>query len=96
MIERVLTARAVQQARGWNNPAIPPGRLRKICPLDAAAELALEMAAKVPALSARAHDRIPKVARAIADQAGVPEIQAKHDRRGGATPLARPLVLEVR
>jgi magnesium chelatase family protein len=78
MRERVLAARAVQQARGSINSAIPPGKLRELCALDAAAERTLEMAVKRLSLSARAHDRILKVARTIADLAGVPEIQSKH------------------
>jgi len=75
---RVLEARARQRARGFVNAEIPPGRLREICPLDAAGERTLEQAVKRMALSARAHDRILKVARTIADLAGVDEIQAKH------------------
>jgi magnesium chelatase family protein len=75
---RVLAARARQQARGGVNSMISAGRLREICPLDAAGERTLEMAVKRLALSARAHDRILKVARSIADLAGVEQIQAKH------------------
>lgn len=78
MRERVLAARARQRARGFINAEIPPGRLREMCPLDAAGERTLEQAVKRMALSARAHDRILKVARTIADLAGVEEIQAKH------------------
>jgi len=58
MRERVLAARKVQAARGFVNACMPPGRLREICPLDAAAERTPEMALKRLALSARAHDRI--------------------------------------
>jgi magnesium chelatase family protein len=78
MRERVLAARARQRARGYINAEIPPGRLREMCPLDAAGERTLEQAVKRMALSARAHDRILKVARTIADLAGSEEIQAKH------------------
>jgi magnesium chelatase family protein len=78
MRERALAARARQQARGFVNSDIPAGRLREFCPLDAAGERTLEMAVKRLALSARAHDRILKVARTIADLAGQDQIQAKH------------------
>jgi predicted ATPase with chaperone activity len=57
---------------------VPAGRLRDICPLDAAAEKTLEMAVRRLALSARAHDRILKVARTIADLGASDQIQAKH------------------
>ena len=75
---RVLAARARQSERGFVNANIPPGRLREFCPLDAAGEKALEMAIRRLALSARAHDRILKVARTIADIGGAEQIQAKH------------------
>ena len=75
---RVLAARARQSERGFVNANVPPGRLREFCPLDAAGEKALEMAIRRLALSARAHDRILKVARTIADIGGAEQIQAKH------------------
>jgi magnesium chelatase family protein len=60
------------------NAGIPPGRIRDLCPLDAAGERTLEMAVRRMALSARAHDRILKVARTIADLGGSEKIQGKH------------------
>jgi magnesium chelatase family protein len=78
MREHVLTARAIQLERGSINATVPPGRLRDICPLDAAAEKILEMAVRRLALSARAHNRILKVSRTIADLGGSEQIQAKH------------------
>jgi magnesium chelatase family protein len=65
MRERVLAARAIQLARGSINASMPAGKLRGICPLDAAAEKTLEMAVRRLAPSARAHDRILKVSRTI-------------------------------
>jgi magnesium chelatase family protein len=57
---------------------IPAGQLRGICALDEAGERTLEMAVRKMGLSARAHDRILKVARTVADLGGADAIQAKH------------------
>jgi magnesium chelatase family protein len=78
MRERVCAARAIQQARGFYNAHIPANQLRKICELDAAGERTLEMAVRRMGLSARAHDRILKVARTIADLDRSPSVSAKH------------------
>jgi magnesium chelatase family protein len=61
----------VQQARGYYNSRIPARMIRKICALDDAGERTLEMAVRRMGLSARAHDRILKVARTIADLGGL-------------------------
>ncbi len=52
--------------------------LRTHCPLDAAAATAARTGDGVPRLSARAYDRIVKVARTIADLAGAERIAAAH------------------
>ena len=78
MRERVTAAREVQARRGCNNSELPPRTLRKLCALDAAGERTLEMAVRKMSLSARAHDRILKVARTIADLDGSETIAAKH------------------
>jgi magnesium chelatase family protein len=78
MRERVLAARHRQYCRGSVNAEIPAGRLRGLCPLDASGERTLEMAVRRLSLSARAHDRILKVARTIADLGGHDAIEAKH------------------
>ena len=52
--------------------------LRKYCRLDEASEKLLENAMQRMGLTARAHDRILKVARTIADLEGAPEIVSKH------------------
>jgi magnesium chelatase family protein len=75
---RVNAARAVQHARGYDNARIPARTIRKICALDDAGERTLEMAVRRLGLSARAHDRILKVARTIADLGGAETVAAKH------------------
>ena len=75
---RVDRARAVQQARGYDNAHMPVRMIRKQCALDDSGERTLEMAVRRMGLSARAHDRILKVARTIADLAGSETVAAKH------------------
>jgi magnesium chelatase family protein len=78
MRDRVERARSVQQARGFYNALIPHRHLRELCALDDTGERTLEMAVRRMSLSARAHDRILKVARTIADLGGVERVAAKH------------------
>ena len=78
MRERVLAARELQRARGFYNAAIPPAKLREICSLDDGGERTLEMAVRRMGLSARAHDRILKVARTVADLDHSGNVGAKH------------------
>jgi magnesium chelatase family protein len=78
MRARVQRVRAVQNARGYYNSQIPVRQLRKICALDDAGERTLEMAVRRMGLSARAHDRILKVARTIADLDSSERVTAKH------------------
>jgi len=75
---RVEAARERQQARGFYNSRIPAGELRRLCVLDEAGERTLEMAVRRLGLSARAHDRILKVARTVADLDESERISAKH------------------
>ncbi|MEQ1646096.1 MAG: ATP-binding protein, partial [Pyrinomonadaceae bacterium] len=70
--ERVINAREVQLRRFdgdgvYSNSAMSPKQIRKFCELDAESEEMLERAMQRQGLSARAHDRILKVARTIAD-----------------------------
>ncbi len=78
MRSRVEAARATQQQRGFYNSHIPSRLLRKLCALDEAAERTLEMAVRKLGLSARAHDRILKVSRTIADLGHSEAVTAKH------------------
>jgi magnesium chelatase family protein len=75
---RVKRARAVQQARGYDNARMPVRMIRKQCALDDSGERTLEMAVRRMGLSARAHDRILKVARTVAGLAGSETVSAKH------------------
>ena len=73
---RVVRAREVQRDRfrgvaGVYTNAMMTGRMvREYCPIDAEARTLLERAMERLSLSARAYDRILKVARTIADLAG--------------------------
>jgi len=57
---------------------MPPKLIREFCKLDAASEQRLLDSMKRLNLSARAHDRILKVARTIADLKGAEQIQLPH------------------
>ncbi|HEX8384800.1 MAG TPA: YifB family Mg chelatase-like AAA ATPase, partial [Rubricoccaceae bacterium] len=83
--ERVVAARDRQAARVIGEPAAPscnagltPPQVRRHCALDAGGQALLQSALTRLGLSARAHDRILKVARTIADLADAPEIRAEH------------------
>ena len=52
--------------------------IKEYCRLNKASEDILKMATTKLGLSARAYDKILKVARTIADMAGEPDIQAAH------------------
>jgi magnesium chelatase family protein len=75
---RVQRARGIQNARGFYNSQIPVRQLRQLCALDDAGERTLEMAVRRMGLSARAHDRILKVARSIADLGSEERVSSKH------------------
>ena len=81
--ERVNTAREIQLARlggdgVYSNAAMSPKQIRKHCELDAQSEEMLERAMSRQGLSARAHDRILKVSRTIADIEGSENIEPGH------------------
>ena len=78
MRARVERARSVQQSRGFYNADIPHRVLRDLCALDDAGERTLEMAVRRMSLSARAHDRILKVARTIADLSESSSVSSRH------------------
>jgi len=56
-----------------------PSRLvREHCKLDAAGEMLLKQAMTEMGLSARAHDKILRISRTIADMEGCPDIAPQH------------------
>jgi magnesium chelatase family protein len=55
-----------------------PRQIRKFCALDEPSQALLKHAMSLYGLSARAHDRILKVARTIADLDGAPDITSDH------------------
>src|SRR6185369_10960130 len=80
---RVIAARDIQQAR-FDGDAVPtnadlsPQLIRRHCALDRDAMQVLNDAVRRLSLSARASDRVRKVARTIADLEGVDSITADH------------------
>ena len=81
--ERVIRARQIQSKRFeglgiHTNSMMNSKMLRDYCPLDERSRALLERALAQLNLSARAHDRIIKVARTIADLAGEEQINATH------------------
>jgi magnesium chelatase family protein len=87
--DRVLRAREVQLNRFaaageriYSNAQMGPRQIRMYCELSSDCERLLERAMQQQGLSARAHDRILKLARTIADLDGAAEIQSKHIAEG--------------
>jgi len=76
--DRVEQTRAIQRERGFYNSQIPPSQLRTLCALDDSGERTLEMAIRRMNLSARAHDRLLRVARTVADLDRATNVAAKH------------------
>jgi len=79
----VVNARAIQAVRFGDNRTMTNARMshkqvRKFCELDSASEMMLKQAMTEFGLSARAHDKICKVARTIADLAGAENIAPEH------------------
>jgi magnesium chelatase family protein len=82
--DRVVKARQLQTARFRSKPKITcnarmgPKELKAYCELDEATKELLRMAMTDLNLSARAYDRILKVARTIADLASLETITGEH------------------
>lgn len=81
---RVIAARARQTARFVERPKVTcnarmgPKELKQFCTLNEQAKGMLQMAMSDMNLSARAYDRVLKVARTIADLAGAENISPEH------------------
>jgi magnesium chelatase family protein len=83
--ERVVRTREVQLnrfaaagERNYSNAQMNSRQIRAYCDLGSDSERMLERAMQQQGLSARAHDRILKVARTIADMEASPQIESKH------------------
>lgn len=79
----VLRVRAVQRERfgadvTTTNAKMSPAEVRKYCPLDSMSETVLQQAITELGLSARAHDKILRIARTIADLESMAAIEAQH------------------
>jgi magnesium chelatase family protein len=81
---RVIKARQTQlqryaaEKKVYANAQMPPKLIRKHCTISAEGEKLLENAITRLGLSARAHDRILKVARTIGDLDGSENIEPRH------------------
>jgi magnesium chelatase family protein len=83
ILKRVKKARATQSKRFrrmkiYNNANMNTRQIRKFCILDSESNDILERAMEKFGLSARAHSRILKIARTIADLEGCADIEAAH------------------
>jgi magnesium chelatase family protein len=82
--ERIIQARLRQHERfgagkkATCNARMGHSQLKKFCALDSAGQEMLRHAMEDLQLSARAYDRILKVARTVADLAGVDKIESPH------------------
>lgn len=82
--DRVIKARTQQQNRFQHTPRIQTNaqmnaaQVKQVCVLDSTSSSLLQTAIEKLQLSARAHDRILKMARTIADLAHSSTIQTKH------------------
>lgn len=82
--ERVIRAREIQTKRFAETPGVhsnammPSHQVKEVCPLSPGGKALLKTAMERLGLSARAYDRILKVARTIADLADSPDIKVEH------------------
>ncbi len=84
VMKRVIEARKIQEERFkdtkgvYNNAQMSGSMIREVCQLNKAGHLLLKKAMERLQLSARAYDRILKVARTIADLDNTSDIQITH------------------
>ncbi|WP_316750446.1 YifB family Mg chelatase-like AAA ATPase [Pedobacter gandavensis] len=81
---RVIAARTIQAGRFQGRPDLHcnaqmnSGMVRQVCQIDKKGQALIKKAMENLGLSARAYDRILKVARTIADLAGTEDIRTEH------------------
>jgi magnesium chelatase family protein len=75
---RVIQSRRFRRTRIYSNANMNTRQIRKFCVVDAESNDLLERAMDKFGLSARAHSRILKIARTIADLEGCSEIESTH------------------
>lgn len=83
IMQRVVRAREIQtrrfkRTRNHTNAGMSSKQIRQSCRIDDASSLLLEKAMERFGLSARAHARILKIARTIADLGGAADIKSAH------------------
>jgi len=89
MRQSVIVARSVQRRRFGHptdgqtdglitNASMTSRQVREYCRLDAAGETLLRQAVNELGLSARAHDKVLRISRTIADMEGAADIAANH------------------
>ncbi|HEY0981550.1 MAG TPA: magnesium chelatase, partial [Schlesneria sp.] len=83
MKSQVVAAREIQQRRFGKgslrlNGRMPPQQIRQFCKLESDAESLLKSAMEEMGLSARAHDKILRISRTIADLEASERITASH------------------
>ena len=79
--KQVISARDHQRTRfsaDRTNARMSPREVRKFCKLDEQGEALLKQASQELGLSARAHDKILRLSRTIADLEGAPDIRLTH------------------
>jgi magnesium chelatase family protein len=79
--KQVISARDYQRRRfsaDRTNARMSPREVRKFCKLDEQGEALLKQASQELGLSARAHDKILRLSRTIADLEGAPDIRLTH------------------
>ncbi|HZQ23548.1 MAG TPA: hypothetical protein VFA89_12205 [Terriglobales bacterium] len=76
--EAQLTRFAALREKLYCNAQMSPRHIRNYCELSADCEHLLERAMTQQGFTARAHDRILKVSRTIADLESAPQIEPKH------------------
>lgn len=84
IMQRVLRAREIQEERFKNikdiysNAQMPSRMVREVCQIDASGQILIKKAMEKLQLSARAYDRILKVARTAADLNGKEKVEIGH------------------